>query len=65
MANRTIYITLAVTVSGAPEERSDQNDNDLLMRVLNTVVPHPDSALATDLSGERVTVLAVGYEVTS
>lgn len=65
MANRTMRIVLAVTVSGTPDEQSSPAVMDMMMRVLNAVVPHPDSALATDLSGERVTVLVTDYEVTS
>jgi hypothetical protein len=44
------------------EGTADVNPEQMFDRILNALVPHPDSVIATELAGESVTVLANGVE---
>lgn len=64
MATRTLRIVLAVSVYDTQAAGGD--DSAMINRVLNAIVPHPDSVIATDSGhNERCTVLVTDTEVTS
>lgn len=67
---RTVRLVVDVTVfDDSPdtylqEPKFDMEDR-LFNRVVDAILPHPDSRIATSKSGESVTVLMTGAEVTS
>lgn len=67
MATRTMRIVIDVSVYGGPEPRHGDRTADRLMaaRVIDAIIPHPDSNIATEKAGEHVTVTVNGWEVTS
>lgn len=63
--HNTMRIVLAVSIIDAPINFTREEEEAMMERVLNAVIPHPDSVIATEKAGEKVTVLATEYEMTS
>lgn len=66
ITRRTMRIVLTVTViDRAPLPKTANTEEALFHRVINAIVPHPDSVIATEKAGESVNALVTDWEVTS
>lgn len=59
-----LKLTVLVTIVD-PEPNQHDTHITILNRVLDAVMPHPDSAIATNKSGEMVSAIATDWEFTS
>lgn len=56
---KRMELTLSLSIFNSPDGRAEE----LFHRVINAIVPHPDSIIATELAGEMVTAIITDWKV--